>query len=122
MTADSNLNIREDVVRLVTLSPQGNLDIFSAQKFREQVKKVIENGARYLVLDLSQTPFLDSAGMAVLVSALKECRQRGGDVCMVWPQAEPVKRILALTKFDRVFAMRSSVEEALASFRPSISI
>jgi len=35
---------------------------------------------------------------------------------MVWPEAEPVRRILALTKFDRVFQMKASVEEALASF------
>jgi anti-anti-sigma regulatory factor len=54
--------------------------------------------------------------MAVLVSALIQCRERGGDARMVWPQAEPVKRILSLTKFDRIFEMKNSVQEAEASF------
>jgi anti-sigma B factor antagonist len=112
----TGIAIREDVIRIVTIAPEGRLDAFSSTKFREKVLGLIENGVKYLVLDLSQTSFLDSAGMAALVSALKQCRQRGGDVRMVWPQAEPVKRILSLTKFDRVFEMKSSAEEAVDSF------
>jgi len=116
MTAVTNVTLHEDVMRIATLAPEGRLDAFSAAKFREKVQELLTNNIKYLVLDLSQTPFMDSAGMAALVSALKQCRQQGGDVRMVWPQAEPVKRILALTKFDRVFSMKLSVEEALASF------
>ena len=116
MTTAPSMNIREDVIRIVTIAPEGRLDAFSAAAFRAKVHELMANDIKHLVLDLSQTPFLDSAGMAALVSALKQCRQQGGDVRMVWPQAEPVKRILALTKFDRVFAMKMSVEEAVASF------
>ena len=116
MIDEMKMAIREDVIRIVTLAPEGRLDAFSAPKFRAKVQCLIEQGAKHLVLDLSQTPFLDSAGMAALVSALKQCRERGGDVRMVWPQAEPVKRILALTKFDRVFVMAMSAEEAVHSF------
>ncbi len=112
----NNLSITEDVIRIVTIAPQGRLDTVRAVEFRKQVQGVIDSGVKNLVLDLSQTPFLDSAGMAVLVSALKQCREHGGDARMVWPQAEPVRRILSLTKFDRVFQMKASVEEAVASF------
>ncbi len=116
MSSTFNIAIKEDVIRIVTIAPQGRLDTLRALEFRKQLQGVIDSGVKNLVLDLSQTPFLDSAGMAVLVSALKQCRERGGDARMVWPQAEPVKRILTLTKFDRVFEMKASVEEALASF------
>jgi len=116
MSSDIHIGIQENIVRIVTIAPEGRLDAFSAVRFRESVQNLFNDGVKYLVLDLSQTPFLDSAGMAALVSTLKQCRQRGGDVRMVWPSAEPVKRILALTKFDRVFEMRSSVEEAIKSF------
>lgn len=117
MNAEMNLAVREDVVRIVTLAPQSRLDAFSAPKFREQLQTLYAQEITHIVIDLSQTPFLDSAGMAVLVSALKHCRESGGDVRLVWPLAEPVKRILALTKFERVFQMKSSVSEAVASFR-----
>lgn len=116
MSSELTIDIKENVIRIVTIAPQGRLDTLRALEFRKQLQSVIDSGVKNLVLDLSQTPFLDSAGMAVLVSALKQCRERGGDARMVWPQADPVRRILALTKFDRVFEMKRSVEEALASF------
>lgn len=116
MINEPTFTMHEDVVRIVTIAPKGRLDALRAGEFRQQVQTVLNDGVRNLVLDLSQTPFLDSAGMAALVSALKQCRERGGDAYMVWPQSAPVKRILALTKFDRVFAMKDSVAEAVASF------
>lgn len=116
MSEGFTVAVKENVIRIVTIAPQGRLDTLRALEFRKQLQTVLDSGVKNLVLDLSQTPFLDSAGMAVLVSALKQCRERGGDARMVWPQAEPVKRILSLTKFDRVFEMKVSVEEALASF------
>jgi anti-anti-sigma regulatory factor len=48
---------------------------------------------------------LDSAGLAVLVSALKRSRLKNGNVRLVWPKAEDAARILKLTKFDQVFAL-----------------
>lgn len=116
MSNGFSIAVKEEVIRIVTIAPQGRLDMLRALEFRKQLQAVLDSGVKNLVLDLSETPFLDSAGMAVLVSALKQCRERGGDARMVWPQAEPVKRILTLTKFDRVFEMKTSVEEALASF------
>ncbi len=116
MHEDATTEFKENIIRIVTIAPRGRLDTVRALEFRKQVQEVIEDGVKNLVLDLSETPFLDSAGMAVLVSALKQCRQRGGDARMVWPQSEPVKRILSLTKFDRVFEMKNSVADAVASF------
>jgi anti-anti-sigma factor len=116
MQEDAPTEFKENIIRIVTIAPRGRLDTVRALEFRKQVQEVIEGGVKNLVLDLSETPFLDSAGMAVLVSALKQCRQQGGDARMVWPQSEPVKRILSLTKFDRVFEMKNSVADAVASF------
>ena len=110
------LKIQEEESRVVTIRVTTRLDAFSVLEFRAQMQAIFEQGVRHLVIDLSQTPFLDSTGMAVLVSALKQCRQRGGDVRLVAPQSEAVKRILDLTKFDRVFDIKSTHEEAVAAF------
>jgi anti-anti-sigma factor len=116
MDSGFSVAIKEDIKRIVTIAPQGRLDALRTGEFRQQVQSILDTGVKHLVLDLSETPFLDSAGMAVLVTALKRCRERDGDARLIWPRAEPVRRILALTKFDRVFEMKNSVEEALASF------
>jgi anti-anti-sigma factor len=67
------------------------------------------------VVDLSAVPFIDSAGMAVLVSLLKKARIAAGEVILVWPSEEAARRILRLTKFDRVFPMADDVQSALSA-------
>ncbi|MFN8442656.1 MAG: STAS domain-containing protein [Caldilineaceae bacterium] len=116
MASMLTMNVQEEITRIVTLTITARLDAFSAPDYRTQIQTLLEQKVRHLVIDLSATPFLDSAGIAVLVSALKQCRQRGGDVRLVIPQSEAVKRIFELTKFDRVFEMKSSAQEAVASF------
>lgn len=116
MNSTLTMDVHEEITRIVTVTINTRLDAFSAPDFRMQIQELFAHGVKYLVIDLSQTPFLDSAGIAVLVSALKQCRQRGGDVRLVMPQFEPVKRIFELTKFDRVFEMKASAQEAVAAF------
>jgi anti-sigma B factor antagonist len=98
----------------VTLT--GRFDAFNAGNLRDQLYALLDQGTSQFVLDLSQTPFLDSAAMAVLVSLLKRARQQKGDVKLVWPQQEAARRILNLTRFDRVFDMSETAAAALQTF------
>lgn len=111
-----DLNLSEHVVRTVIVAPQQRIDAFSAPTLRTALDKQLLTGATRFVLDLSAVPFLDSAGMAVLVSLLKRSRELGGDVRLVWPAEEAACRIIRLTKFDRVFVMADTAEAALVDF------
>lgn len=111
-----DLTVQKKPVRIETISVRSRLDVFSALEFRTQLQSLFEQRVTHLVIDLSGSSFVDSTGMAVLISALKQCRQQGGDVRLVMPKLEPVKRVLELVKFDRVFDLNSTVEEAIASF------
>ena len=110
------LQITEHVIRVVVVAPQERIDALVAQEFRLHLHALLDDGATNMVIDLSAVPFMDSAGMAVLVSALKRARQAGGDVELVWPTAEAARRILNLTKFDRVFAMAETADAAVKEF------
>ena len=98
-------------VRIV--APQGRLDVLSAPILREHLDQLLAEGATKFVIDLSAVPFLDSAGMSVLVSLLKRARQGGGNVTLVAPRATVPRQLLDLTRFDQVFPMADSVEAAL---------
>lgn len=111
-----DMTVTEYVVRIVVAKPRQRIDAFSAPALRAEFERLLESGVQRFVLDLSEVPFLDSAGMAVLVSLLKRTRNIGGDVRLVWPQEEGARRILRLTKFDRVFTMADTAEAALANF------
>ncbi len=108
--------ITDHVVRIVVVAPQDRVDAFSAGELRERLDQLLAEGTSMLVIDLGNVPFLDSAGMAVLVSALKRARQANGDVKLVWPKEEAARRILRLTRFDRVFSMADTAEAAISSF------
>ena len=95
--------VQEQIQRTVTVAPQDRLDAFSAPALRSQLDELAASGVQDFIIDLSSTPFMDSAGMAVLVSLLRRCRQSGGSVKLVWPRAEAVRRTLQLTQFDRIF-------------------
>ncbi|MCU0491226.1 MAG: STAS domain-containing protein [Chloroflexaceae bacterium] len=109
------LTVYEEIVRIAIVSPKSRLDAFAAPELRERLETLLA-GTNRLVIDLSAVPFIDSAGMAVLVSAMKRARQAGGDVRLVWPTDDAARRILYLTKFDRVFVMADTVEAATKEF------
>ena len=94
----------------------GRFDAFHAPTARAQIDSLINNGLLNIVVDLSETGFLDSAGLAVLVNLLKQVRQLGGNAKLIWPKKEEATRILRLTKFDRVFEISDTVDLALNSF------
>jgi len=113
---EMNLQINEHVIRIISVTPHERIDAACAPALREKLHNLLDNDTANLVVDLSQVPFMDSAGMAVLVSALKRARQHGGDVKLVWPQSEAAQRILKLTKFDRVFDIANSLDAAVKAF------
>jgi anti-anti-sigma factor len=115
-----DISITDYRIRIVVVAPQGRFDAFNAPAMRERLDSLVAEGTLNFVINLAQTPFIDSAGMAVLVSLLKRARHAGGDVKLIWPEQEAARRILSLTRFDRVFDMASTVEAAVASFKLSV--
>ena len=111
-----NILITERVIRISIVSIDGRIDAFGVPELRERLYKQIEEGVSNFVLDLRQVTFLDSAGMAALVNLLKRARQAGGDVKLVSPTEENAKRILVMTKFDQVFQMTDTIEDAVRRF------
>lgn len=107
------INVREHVIRIQIIQIQGRLEAFTVGRLREQQDALIEAGANRFAVDLSATVFMDSAGMAALVSLLKRARQAGGEVALVKPTDEAAYRILMLTRFDQVFTMKDSIDEAI---------
>lgn len=91
---------------------RGRIAAFHTPVLREQLNTLLAGGTRYYVLDLSHVEFLDSAGLAVLVNLLKRAQQDGGSVKMILPKSEAARRILRLTRFDKVFTIIETSDAA----------
>lgn len=110
------INVREHLVRVQIIEIEGRLEAFTVGELRQTQSQLTEAGNLHFVVDLSKTSFMDSAGMSALVSLLKRSRQEGGDVVLVKPVDPAAYRILTLTRFDQVFQMADTVEDALKRF------
>ncbi|MGC8781636.1 MAG: STAS domain-containing protein [Anaerolineae bacterium] len=110
------MNIEVSMYSIAIVAVRDRIDAFSAPELRNRLDQLLAEGITRFVLDLSEVPFLDSAGMAVLVGLLKRARAVEGDVRLVWPKKEEARRILKLTRFDRVFEIAETREAALKGF------
>jgi anti-anti-sigma factor len=111
--SDSHLSIRDATPDIAVVVLGGRVDAASVRSQRDQLHALPSRGIYRIVLDLGAVTFLDSAGMAMLVSLLKRARAAGGEVRVVEPADDAVRHILQLTRLDLVFKMQESVDAAL---------
>ncbi len=91
---------------------QGEIDIYSAPQFKEVLVNGIEDGAKRVIVDLTEVTFIDSTALGVLVSGAKRVRPRNGTLDIVCSD-ENIIRIFEITGLDRIFGIYPSRSEAL---------
>jgi anti-sigma B factor antagonist len=94
------------------IRPQGRLTMVTAPQLRSLVLQAVQEQRVRVVVDLSETEFMDSSGLGALIAGLKATRQAGGDlrIACMGPQ---VATIIQLANLDRVLRPYDSVAEAL---------
>lgn len=95
----------------------GGIDGRTADGFLEQATRLVEGGARRLVIDCQGLDIVSSAGLAALLRVHARMRTLGGDVRLA---AVPgaIVQILRITHLDRIFELHDDVNRAKLSFRP----
>ena len=76
----------------------------------------MDRGARDFVLDLSQVPDINSAGIGFLVECLAAVSRTGGRLILAAPSSH-IRHALLTTRLDTVFPMFETVDAALTSQR-----
>jgi anti-anti-sigma factor len=66
-------------VPITVLHVDGDIDSSSYQEFQTTAKKLVDEGARYILVDLSHAPFVSSAGLRALHTLFNELRSRNPD-------------------------------------------
>ena len=87
------------------------LDAAAVDDFKKEFRQVLETSAAGVVVDLSRTMFIDSAGLGALVSLLKGCNQHGKRLAMASPTAQ-IRQIIELTRLHRLLDIYEGVEAA----------
>ena len=59
-----------------------SLDAFSSEEMLGELNRMIDGGAKRLVCDFSETEYISSIGVGVLMSVYKRLKKAGGDVIL----------------------------------------
>jgi anti-sigma B factor antagonist len=103
-------------VNVVSLN--GALNARSAEEAKQVFRTLVEQGVNKVVVDLQEVPFIDSSGLAALVSGLKTLGGEASNLKLAAPQSQ-ARLLFELTMFDRVFEIHDSVDDALKSLDES---
>lgn len=113
---DASLNINVEALKRVDLlTVNGRIDSNSAPQFDQALKDVISAGRYNIVLNLSGVSYMSSAGLRGIVSALRECKKKKGDVRIAEP-SERVNEVLSLAGLDSLFQLFDDTTSAVGSF------
>jgi anti-sigma B factor antagonist len=98
----------------------GEVDLYTAPEFKQQLLDAISKGAKDVVVDLSGTTFIDSTTLGVLVGGVKRLRGQDGQLSLVCSDRN-IAKIFEITGLDRVFQIYPARDEALAAAGASAS-
>ena len=95
------------------MAVSGEVDVHTAAQLGTELDTVIDAGGLQLVVDFTNTPFLDSTGLSVLVRALGRVRGDGGSVRIVAPD-DRIAKVFRLTGLDTTMPLYAHLPAALA--------
>jgi anti-sigma B factor antagonist len=96
------------------ISLAGEVDLYTAPEFKQQLLDVIGKGAKDVVVDFTNTAVIDSTTLRVLVGGVKRLRQNDGQLSLVCSDRN-ITKIFEITGLDRVFTIHATREEALGA-------
>jgi anti-anti-sigma factor len=92
----------------------GDIDASNTGWIEARLRALVTNHTAALLVDLSETTYLDSAGIALLFGLARELRLHQQRLHLVVGEASPIARMVSLTGLDRTVPTHPTPETALA--------
>lgn len=100
----------EDIV-ILTLTTN-SFDATNCREIKEEIQDVIHNiDNKKVILNLPSVRFIDSSGIGVLISIMRQCNNRQNIFILV-NLYKNIIDLLALLRLDKVFTVYNTPEEA----------
>ena len=99
---------------LALLKVKGRLDAVAAPDLKSKLKELVASSHVTVVIDLTDVSFIDSSGLAALVSGFRAAREAAGSIKLAG-LCEQTMMVFKLTRLDRVFEIYPDAESAINS-------
>ena len=93
---------------------RGEIDLFTAPELKTTLLDAIDTGKSRIVVDLTETTFLDSTALGVLIGAIKRLRARDGALTIVNVDTN-IAKTFEITGLDQIFVITATRDEAVAA-------
>ncbi|PKM52429.1 MAG: anti-sigma F factor antagonist [Firmicutes bacterium HGW-Firmicutes-7] len=108
MSLTYEIKHRNMIVRL-----DAEIDHHKAEEIRDRLDQLIAmNSIKVLIFDFSNTVFMDSSGIGVIMGRYKKMKQMGGDVGLINVNSN-IQRVLKLSGIYRLVKNYESVQDAI---------
>ena len=97
---------------LAVVSVSGELDLYTAPRVRTGIHEAGDVGADRVIVDLSDTSFIDSAALGVLVQETKRLEGRGQSLVLVTSDPRTM-RVIELSGLNRVLRTYATLQDAI---------
>src|SRR5512144_2574940 len=85
------------------------------KEFNELLHKLIDEGKKNIVIDLSDVKFMNSSGLGMLIGGLTTMKKTGGNLKLA-RVSEKIESLLIITKLITIFEFYDNVDDAIKSF------
>lgn len=101
---------------LTTVTIQGDIDLSNSGELREAINQAClgEDGRKIVAMDIRAVPFIDSAGLALIVQLRKQFAP-GCVLALVIKKGSQPERVLNLGRFDSFLPIHHSLEAVRAT-------
>lgn len=110
-----SFSVRKDPKGVVVISVDGQLIVGNRHELKQKVMDALDVGERKVVIDFTNTGYIDSSGLGALVSLSKKIRDQGGELKLAGLN-EDLRTLFELTKLDTLFTIADTPDQALAGF------
>jgi anti-anti-sigma factor len=101
-------------VTAVAIMPR--FDAYTASDVEMVLHDQIKKGTKKIIVDFSQTEYIASAGLRVLLSTAKSLKKSGGEI-ILFSMKPYVYEVFEISGFTQIFRICSSQQEALESLK-----
>lgn len=105
---------------LCVIRLHGEVDISNDKEVLAAIEMAVPHSALRLIVDLTHTTYLDSAGLALLLRLAERLQARRQQMGIVAPVGSPVRTVLELTGLPRVIPLEARLEDAVRESEPGI--
>jgi len=115
MTDKFQVTVRREPSCAVIYS-EGYINNAGGEKIAEECYKLLEQGVKKLILNLSKSPIVNSVGIAVLIELIERVRDEGEKIvfCNCTPVIAKTFKIMGLTRYAEIHSDEKTALSAIS--------